>query len=336
MKTSFNFCALFDKGFLLKGLALHDSLLERAGNFTLWILCMDEETYFVLEKLNLPNVRLLALSDIEDAELKAARQNRSPRKYCFTLSPSLPLYILKNNDMDNIAYLDADLYFFASPKVIYEEMGNNSIMIIPHHLGPSRKEKEKEVGKYNVGMLIFKKDERGLACLEWWKGQCLLYCDDEPKPGHYDDQKFLDYFEEKFKGVHALKNRGADLAPWNIERENIRSQKGTIFVGSDTLVFFHFSGFALYPQSPILPYGPYSFHEYIRSSLLKDLIYRPYAETLYEMLKKVRVIEPDWNYGLRERPGFLKSAGEFFNNSFYFPARRLAKILLSPLIKMLK
>ena len=213
-----HFCTLFDKGFLFKGLALHDSLMRHTSDFTLWILCMDEESHTTLTKLSLRNVRLLTLRDVEDEELKIAKKNRSPRKYCFTLSPSLPLYILKNNNVESIAYLDADLYFFNSPEVVYEEMGDGSIMIIPQHLGPTRKDKEKEVGKYNVGMLIFRKDKNGLACLEWWREQCLLYCDDQIKPGHYDDQKFLDYFEEKFKGVYVLKNRGANLAPWNIER----------------------------------------------------------------------------------------------------------------------
>ena len=145
MKTYRYFCTLFDKGFLLKGLALHGSLTKHvADGFTLWILCMDEETNTILQKLNLPNVRLLTLFDVEDETLQTARANRSPRKYCFTLSPSLPLFLLKNNDIESITYLDADLYFSSSPEVVFEEMGANSIMIIPHHLGETRKEKEKE------------------------------------------------------------------------------------------------------------------------------------------------------------------------------------------------
>jgi len=333
---TYNFCALFDKGFLLKGLALHQSLMRHAGNFTLWILCMDTETYEMLIKLNLPNVHLLKLSEIEDEKLQAAKKNRSLRKYCFTLSPSLPLYILKNNDIESITYLDADLYFFASQEVIYQEMGNNSIMIIPHHLPATRKDKEKEVGKYNVGMLIFKNDSNGLACLNWWKEQCLLYCDDEVRPGHYDDQGYLDYFEEKFNGVHVLQNRGADLAPWNIEGRRICARGDNIFVDNDRLVFFHFSGFQLYPKSAFLPYGPQTFRQYTRSSPAKDLIYKPYAKCLYQMLSKVKKIKPGWNRGLEARPGSGKNIEEFFNNSIHYPARRLAKNILSPVMKMLK
>ncbi len=324
-----HFCTLFDRGFLFKGLALYKSLMKHAVNFTLWILCMDTETYNVLKQLNLPNVRLLTLSDVEDEQLQTAKQNRSSRKYCFTLSPSLPLYILKNHDIESISYLDADLYFFSSPEVIYKEMESKSIMIIPHHLGPTRKEKEKEVGKYNVGMLIFKKDENGLACLRWWREQCILYCDDQIRPGHYDDQKFLDYFEEKFKGVHVLKNRGANLAPWNIERDKIHIQKNIVFVGNDPLVFFHFSGFQLYEKSFMLPYGPYTFHEYTRSSLFKDFIYKPYSNCLYQTLNDIRRIRPLWNYGLTPRPKLLKSLEQLFYNSLYFPTWRLAKKITS-------
>lgn len=333
-ERNLNFCTLFDKGFLIKGLALHDSLVRHGGSFTLWVLCMDDETKNVLSKLNLSGMRLLSLSDIEDNELARARQNRSLRKYYFTLSPALPLYILEHNDIPSITYLDADLYFFSSPEVIYEEMGDKSIMIIPHRLGPSRKEKEKEVGKYNVGMLIFKKDESGLACLKWWREQCITYCTDNQSSEFYDDQKFLDHFEEKFKGVHIMKNLGANLAPWNIVLDKIRRHNGTIYVDRDKLVFFHFSGFALYPKSIILPYGPYTFHEYTRSSLLKTSVYRPYAMCLYKMLDKVKSIFPKWEYGMTIRPKTTKGLRQFFNNSIKFPSEKLAKVILSTVFKL--
>ncbi|OHA26500.1 MAG: hypothetical protein A3C06_02900 [Candidatus Taylorbacteria bacterium RIFCSPHIGHO2_02_FULL_46_13] len=336
MNAHLNFCTLFDKGFLIKGLALHHSLSTHIGKFTLWILCMDDLTYQTLEKLRLQNVQLITLKEFEDDELKEIKKTRSQRKYFFTISPSLPLYILTYKNVEHITYLDADLYFFSSPEIIYKEMGAHSIMIIPHNLVATRKAKEKEVGTYNVGMLIFRNDTYALECLHWWRMQCNLYCDDTERPGHYDDQGYLDYFEEKFKGVYILKNRGANVAPWNIQGMPIYTKEKEVYVGPDKLVFFHFSGFGLYPRSMILPYGPQTFREYTRSSPAKDLMYKPYAQCLYQMLESVRTVEPDWQYGVIVRPGFKQNSEQFFNNSIYYPGRRLVKTILSPLLKKIK
>ena len=44
-----------------------------------------------------------------------------------------------------------------------------------------------------------------------------------------DEELLAKVFEEKFKNVCVLKNRGADLAPWNIERDKIHKKNGVIF-----------------------------------------------------------------------------------------------------------
>jgi hypothetical protein len=43
-----HFVTLFDLLFLPQGLALHRSMERHAGNYTLWILCMDDEVHGIL------------------------------------------------------------------------------------------------------------------------------------------------------------------------------------------------------------------------------------------------------------------------------------------------
>ena len=51
-----NLCTLSDKNYFRYGLAMHDSLLEQCEqDFTLYYLCLDDETYDTLKEMNLKN-----------------------------------------------------------------------------------------------------------------------------------------------------------------------------------------------------------------------------------------------------------------------------------------
>ena len=45
-----HYVTLFDSLFLPQGLALHMSMERHAGNYTLWILCIDDAVHDVLTK----------------------------------------------------------------------------------------------------------------------------------------------------------------------------------------------------------------------------------------------------------------------------------------------
>ena len=76
----------------------------------------------------------MKLSDIEknDDELLNSKSKRSKIEYYFTLSPCLPLYLLKEYNLPHICTLDADILFCDSPQSIFEKLDNFSIIITPH------------------------------------------------------------------------------------------------------------------------------------------------------------------------------------------------------------
>ena len=82
-----HFVTLFDSFFLPQGLSLFESLQQHCSDFTLWVLCLDYEVEQALLKLNLPNLRLLSLSDLETTHLRGLRQQRTRAEYCWTLTP---------------------------------------------------------------------------------------------------------------------------------------------------------------------------------------------------------------------------------------------------------
>src|SRR5436190_9041293 len=106
-----NFCTLFDKNYLPYGLSLWYSLDKIIpNNFRLFVLCLDEVTYQFFIENNFNGIVPIKLNSLEenDNELLSAKNNRSIVEYYFTLSPCLPLYILKNwKDIDWVCSLDA-------------------------------------------------------------------------------------------------------------------------------------------------------------------------------------------------------------------------------------
>ncbi len=236
------FCTYFDAGYLVKGLALYRSLVRHSAPFRLWVLCFDDLTYKTLKNLKLDEVVPISLKDFEarDKELLQAKANRSRIEYYFTCTPSLPLYILKNHPkVDLITYIDADLFFFSDLSPIYEELGNNSILIIGHRFSPHNKSAEIN-GVYNVGFLSFRNDNVGIKCLCWWRNRCLEWCYDRIDEGRYADQKYLDDWPLRFPRVVVLKYKGAGVAPWNIENYSFHLKNEQIEVDSQSLIFFHF------------------------------------------------------------------------------------------------
>lgn len=239
------YCTYFDWNYASRGLALYRSLERHCPSFRLWVLCMDSRCYDILSQLHLEHICLVRLEDLEkdDERLLAAKQNRRRIEYYFTCTPSLPLFILSHwPGVDLITYLDADLFFFSDPAPIYEEIADHSIAIIPHRFPTGFRHLE-DSGIYNVGWLSFRRDRDGLACLHWWRDQCLEWCYDRKENGRFADQKYLDDWPSRFENVVVLRHKGANLAPWNLANYVVAVDHTVISVDDEPLIFYHFQGF---------------------------------------------------------------------------------------------
>ncbi|MBI4407198.1 MAG: hypothetical protein HY565_01720 [Candidatus Kerfeldbacteria bacterium] len=290
----YNFCTLFDKNYCTRGLALHASLVRQAKDFTLWILCMDDVVYDILTKLKLEQVELIRLSELEDDELCRVKTTRTAVEYCWTLTPSLPLYILTQHpELDHITYLDADTYFFSSPQPLYDEWKDQSILIVSHNYAPRFNYKVAESGIYNVEFLIFRNDANGLACLRWWRERCNEWCYFRFEDGKLGDQMYLNDWPTRFHKVVVVQHLGGGVAPWNIERFRFHQEQNQVMIDDLPVIFFHYHAFKLYAADAYDPLVGY----YYCPALIRRLIYRPYAQALQQSLQRIQTIQPDFNFG---------------------------------------
>jgi hypothetical protein len=276
------YCTYFDHNYLSRGLALHQSLRRHAPEARLWVLCLSDLCYRTLTALDLPNLIARRLSDFEaaDPEVAATRATRSMIEYYFTCSPAWMLHVLNHDrDAEWVTYLDSDLFFFASPDPIYDEMKDATFGIIPHRF--SRRLTDKlRFGIYNVGWVSVRRCDEGFAALNWWRKRCIEWCYDRVEGDRFADQRYLDRLPELFNNVHVIGHLGANLAPWNIGDLRVEWRDETVQIEDRyPLLFFHFFGVkrrgGYYFNSHRLYHAPFT-------ELMRRRIYEPYIAALCE------------------------------------------------------
>ncbi len=244
-----NFCTLFDSNYASRGIALYRSLERHCSDFRIYVFSMDEVAYRILSDLALPHLELIAFSDLEalDQELLMVKNSRSPVEYLWTATPSVCRYVLLSDPgADAVAYIDADVMFFADPSPLLEEADDADVAIVPHAFADRWRHWEHTKGIYNVEFLMFRATENGRAVLEWWRDRCLEWCYAHYDDGRLGDQMYLDDWPERFRGVHVLSGPGIGLAPWNVEERSLKSSGSGVTVDGHPLIFFHYHSLRLF------------------------------------------------------------------------------------------
>lgn len=215
-----HYVTLFDTLFLPQGLALHESMEHHAGAYTLWTLCVDDQTFEVLGRMRLPNVRLLRLSELETAELKRVKPTRTKGEYCWTLTPFAPRFVFASDPtVPRVTYIDADLWFRKNPAPIFKEFDTSGKhVLITEHAPAPEYDYSATNGQYCVQFMTFTR-EGAEVVRKWWEERCIEWCYARIEDGKFGDQKYLDDWPERFeKQVHVLKEKDLILAPWNARR----------------------------------------------------------------------------------------------------------------------
>ncbi len=275
------YCTYFDHNYLPRGLALHQSLQQHAPGARLWVLCLSEVCYRTLTALNLPNLVGWHLADFEsaDPQVAATQPTRSMIEYYFTCSAAWMLHVLENEcDAEWVTYLDSDLFFFASPDPIYEEMKDAAFGIVPHRF-TRRLADQRRFGLYNVGWVSVRRCDEGFAALRWWRERCIEWCYDRVEGDRFADQRYLDRLPKLFNNVHVIRHLGANLAPWNLDGFRLEWRDGSVWIEERyPLLFFHFYGVGRrgrrYFNSHRLYHAPFS-------ELIRSRIYEPYIGVLF-------------------------------------------------------
>lgn len=246
------FCTVFDKSYLSKALTLYRSI-EKMGIKT-HALCLDSESYHKVKSLCIENFTPYYLLDIEkddpDLLILKTKETKSMfgdqySRYVWALTPYFCNYILNKTNSEELIYIDSDIYFYAGIEEIVKEVEGYSVGIVTHrtlhHIN-----NETDSGKYNVGIVYFRKDQYGLDCSSFWKS-LLMDPDNQysEKYGKCGDQKYLELFEIKFpQKVKVIDDLVGHGAPWCFHSYTyLEKYKISWLDKIQPLIFNHFSHF---------------------------------------------------------------------------------------------
>lgn len=341
-------CTVVDAGFLARAVALYRSLLASGVEFRLRILCMDELTEQVLERLALAHVETLPIEELEvlDPALVEARSSRSLPEYCWTLKPSLVLHVLEREpELDHVAYVDADHLFWADPTPVFDALDGGTVVVVPQRTAND------DAGRFNAGFILFRRSEPTLELLRWWRERCLEWSFAGVGGGsrRFGDQGYLTEWPERFPDVRITSHPGAGLAPWNSANHKLGERSGRVLVDGLPLLFYHHQSLRLYEglvglhRARLLPAryrrntGPVPFvwsigRWYDFADPERTLVWIPYAQRISEAIELIRSVRPDYDVP-RVRLASRQLADEVLRRVALRPARLAlarARRLLSP------
>jgi hypothetical protein len=278
-----SFCTIFDKNYLYQAVVLYKSLEKHAKNFNFYALCMDELSFKVISNIKLPYCIPIISNDILDDEIRKIKENTTHGQFCWVSQPLLCEYILDQYNVEMVTYLEADSMFFADPEILFEELGELSISLVPHSFTP-KFDQTNTSGIYCVQFNAFKNNKSARDVLEYWKNQCFEYNKNELYK--YPGQMCLDNWENSFDSVKVINHGGAGVAGWNVSHRQVKIVGKKLYINNDQIVFYHYHQYKIYKN------GCHDLGLYPLNKTVVELVYKPYSQEIENVKKIIYEIDP--------------------------------------------
>lgn len=289
------FCTVISRYRLYQAVAMFCSLQEVLKDHIIYVLCVDDETHRLLSRMGWKRVRLLHICELRNESLDQLKRKRKLNEYCWTLKPLLIEAVFSRDpEIDRVTYVDADLFFFSDPSVIFQNQPYCSVLlsrgdiVIPSLEPENKKRLQEMLGRYNSGFISFRRDEAGLQCLRWWKNRCLEACVSKPEAGLFGDQKYLDDMPGISPNVCEIQTPGVNIGHWNRALYHFSIVDGKIHAGGSRLICYHFSGFRVLRGNRII-----MIHE--QKTMDPPFFYYIYMHILQDVIRNISIIDPGFN-----------------------------------------
>ena len=239
------------KSYLPKARVLAKSLKHFHPDWTFVLLYSDElpsQFDITLE----PFDEILTIEQLNIPRWKSWAFGHTVVELCTAVKGLAAKLLSQRPNVDKIMYLDPDIKVFNSLSTLESLLDQHDILLTPHLLDPEQNItaiKENEIsalkhGIYNLGFFAAKTTDQGFDFICWWAERLRLFCRNDIPNGLFTDQRWCDLAPAFFSGLHIVRDKGCNVATWNIAHRPIsKNQDGVFFVADVPLRFYHFTSY---------------------------------------------------------------------------------------------
>lgn len=155
-------------------------------------------------------------------------------------------------DVDKIMYIDPDIKLFSTLASLETLLDTHEILLTPHlldmehdiHAIQDNEISALKHGVYNLGFFAARTSGQGLDFIRWWAARLTHFCRDDIPNGLFADQRWCDLAPAFFSGLGIVRDRGCNVATWNIAHRRLsKDAAGVFFVAGTPLRFYHFTSY---------------------------------------------------------------------------------------------
>lgn len=201
---------------------------------------------------NEPFDEVLRIEDLGISEQNKWIFKHTVVELCTAVKGPAAKLLSQRDSVDKIMYIDPDIMVFNSLEPLSELLNKHDILLTPHLLAPEESDDaiiDNELsslkhGVFNLGFFAARTDGEGLKFIEWWASRLLKFCEADIPNGMFTDQKWCDLAPCYFDNLHIIKDKGYNVATWNIHHRRIEVNSNNEFTaGGDLLRFYHFTSY---------------------------------------------------------------------------------------------
>lgn len=199
-----------------------------------------------------PFDRIVTIDQLSIPDWKSWAFGHTIVELCTAVKGPAAEFFAADPAVEKIMYLDPDIKVFNVLSPLDELLDKHDILLTPHLLDSEETTaaiQDNEIsalkhGAFNLGFFCARTSGQGLDFIRWWAHRLSHFCSDDIPNGLFTDQRWCDLAPGFFDRLHIVRDRGYNVATWNIAHRPLsRGKDDTLFAGTTPLRFYHFTGY---------------------------------------------------------------------------------------------
>ncbi len=173
-------------------------------------------------------------------------------EFSTAVKPFMFRWMFEHTDLDSVIYLDPDIFVYSRFEQLEKILRENvSVVLTPHTTEPLEDDKTPsdynllQSGGFNLGFAAINRDTEAERFIGWWGRRLQTHCFVDFAKNTFTDQKWCDLAPCLLDRLRVFKDKGYNVAYWNLAVREIAVRRHHWEIGGAPLVFFHFSGISL-------------------------------------------------------------------------------------------